>query len=218
MFSGLLIFWAAGAGSLCLMALNVRKILSIAFKAAEILTSAKSKQSRPPARAQQPHRPAAPASHRPGPGAPHPAPHQASHHEPSAAERGAAYPGDYRGPVRIEYSPSLDGKADPGEVVWGWVPFEEDHSQGKDRPVLVIGHDGPWLLGLMLTSKDKNNALHHNPDYMDIGTGNWDKERRDSEVKLDRIIRIAPNTVRREGAILDRARFDAVVNALEAHC
>ena len=83
------------------MALNVRKILSIAFKAAEILTSAKSKQSRPPARAQQPHRPS--------PGAPHPAPHQASHHEPSAAERGAAYPGDYRGPVRFEYSPSLDG-------------------------------------------------------------------------------------------------------------
>ena len=27
----------------------------------------------------------------------------------------------------------------PAEVVWAWVPFEEDLSQGKDRPLAIIG-------------------------------------------------------------------------------
>ncbi|MDO5501443.1 MAG: hypothetical protein Q4F67_17375, partial [Propionibacteriaceae bacterium] len=43
------------------------------------------------------------------------------------------YPGDHTGPIRPLYAPDLDGDADPGEIVWGWVPFEEDHSKGKDR-------------------------------------------------------------------------------------
>ena len=34
------------------------------------------------------------------------------------------------------------------------MPFEEDHTQGKDRPVLLVGTDGPWLLAVPLTSKD----------------------------------------------------------------
>src|SRR5262249_7786545 len=31
----------------------------------------------------------------------------------------------------LEYNPSLDGHADPGEIVWTWVQFEDDPSQGK---------------------------------------------------------------------------------------
>ena len=53
------------------------------------------------------------------------------------------YPGDFRGRPRIVYEPFDDDHADPGEVVWTWVPYEEDHRQGKDRPVVVIGRDGP---------------------------------------------------------------------------
>src|SRR5262245_11049869 len=52
----------------------------------------------------------------------------------------------------LEYSPRLDGRADPGEIVWTWVPYEEDHRQGKDRPVLVVGRDRRTLYGLMLSS------------------------------------------------------------------
>lgn len=126
----------------------------------------------------------------------------------------SGYPGDYRGTINYEYQPSMDGNADPGEIVWGWVPYEEDYSQGKDRPVLIVGRDNGWLLGLMLTSKDKNNSSVHNPDYLDIGTGDWDRVRRPSEVKLDRIIRLSDQSVRREGAILDKERFSIVVNAL----
>ena len=49
--------------------------------------------------------------------------------------------------VRIEYTPSLDGDPDPGEVVWTWVPYEEDPTLGKDRPVVIIGRHGALLSG-----------------------------------------------------------------------
>ena len=130
------------------------------------------------------------------------------------ARPSARYPGDFTGKVDLQYSPSLDGKPDPGEIVWTWVPFEEDHGHGKDRPVLLIGRDGTWLLGLMLTSKDHDNDRHNRGQWMDIGTGAWDRQRRPSEVRLDRIIRIDPRAVRREGAVVPRATFDAVSGSL----
>lgn len=123
------------------------------------------------------------------------------------------YPGDYFGSVSFDYSPALDGDADPGEVVWAWVPFEEDYSQGKDRPVLIIGRSGSYLLGLMLTSKDHSNTRSADPNYLDIGAGVWDKEGRNSEVKLNRVIQLNPNGIRREGAIMDRATFDFIAEA-----
>lgn len=125
------------------------------------------------------------------------------------------YPGDYEGEVRPVYAPDLDGDPDPGEVVWAWVPFEEDHTRGKDRPVLVVGHDEGWLLGLMLTSRD-HDARPGRADerWLDLGVGAWDAQRRPSEVRLDRVLRLAPDAVRREGAVLDRGRFDQVVGSL----
>ena len=51
---------------------------------------------------------------------------------------------------------------------------------------------------------------------MDIGVGGWDRQRRASEVRLDRVLRLKPRAVRREGAALDRARFDAVAAAARA--
>ena len=100
--------------------------------------------------------------------------------------------------------------------MWAWVPYEEDHAQGKDRPVLLVGRDGDYLLALMLTSKDHNNAARRDEDYLDVGTGPWDRQGRPSEVKLDRVVRLLPGAVRREGAVLDRARFEAVAKRLEA--
>lgn len=130
----------------------------------------------------------------------------------------ATYPGDFPGTVRAEYSPDLDGKPDPGEVVWTWVPYEEDHARGKDRPVLLVGRDGPWLLGLMLTSKDHGRDAaaedRHGRRWMDIGAGTWDREGRPSEVRLDRVVRVDPAAVRREGAIVSRELFASVVKRL----
>lgn len=127
----------------------------------------------------------------------------------------APYPGDFHGRARIRYSPKPDGAADPGEIVWTWVPFEEDHSQGKDRPVLIVGRSGSYLLALMLTSKDHTNARRRDADYVDIGTGSWDRQGRPSEVKLDRILQISPADLRREGAVLDAGRFDVVAAGLK---
>lgn len=123
------------------------------------------------------------------------------------------YPGDYTGKVDFAYAPDADGAPDPGEIVWAWVPFEEDYTQGKDRPLLLVGRDREYLLGLMLTSKDKNNSAHHNRNYLDIGSGAWDPSHRDSEVKLDRVIRLLPSAMRREGAVMDHATFTRVEEA-----
>jgi hypothetical protein len=127
---------------------------------------------------------------------------------------------DFEGLLQPAYEPDLDGGADPGEIVWTWVPFEDDPSRGKDRPVLVVGHDGPWVLGLMLTSKDHErdaaDEARFGRHWLDLGTGAWDAQRRDSEVRLDRVLRVHPDGIRREGAVLDRERFDHVVGSLAA--
>ena len=116
------------------------------------------------------------------------------------------------------YSPSPDGNPDPGEVVWTWVPYEEDFSQGKDRPVLLVGRDGGWLLGLMLTSKDhsrdSDDEARHGRRWLDIGSGPWDSRGRESEVRLDRVVRVDPTAIRREGAIMEERLFTKVARAL----
>ena len=122
----------------------------------------------------------------------------------------------------IEYEPHLhNGKADPGEVVWGWVPFEEDPSQGKDRPVVVIGERDEKLLTLMLTSKDHHRDAEHQAHehrfWMDVGTGPWDHEGRPSEVRLNRLIILEPHAVRREGSVLPQEIFEKVLVAAEAY-
>ena len=135
----------------------------------------------------------------------------------TVASDGSDYPGDYRDMINFEYSPSLDGDADPGEIVWTWVPFEEDHSQGKDRPVLLVGRDGEYLLALMMTSKDHNNREHADPNYLDIGSGPWDPQGRASEVKLNRVIRVRPDAMRREGAIMPEDTFRLIERAWTRH-
>lgn len=135
----------------------------------------------------------------------------------ASASAGSDYPGDYRDMINFEYSPSLDGDADPGEIVWTWVPFEEDHSQCKDRPVLLVGRDGEYLLALMMTSKDYNNREHADSNYLDIGSGPWDPQGRASEVKLNRVIRVRPDSMRREGAIMPEDTFRLIERAWTRH-
>ena len=135
----------------------------------------------------------------------------------ASASAGSDYPGDYRDMINFEYSPSLDGDADPGEIVWTWGPFEEDHSQGKDRPVLLVGRDGEYLLALMMTSKDHNNREHADSNYLDIGSGPWDSQGRASEVKLNRVIRVRPDAMRREGAMMPEDTFRLIERAWTRH-
>lgn len=127
---------------------------------------------------------------------------------------------DYAGRLSAEYAPKPDGRPDPGEIVWTWVPFEDDPSRGKDRPVLLVGHDpaSHLLLGLMLTSKDHHRDAAHEAmagrHWVDVGSGAWDRQGRPSEVRTDRILRIDPTRIRREGATIDRATYDRVIAAV----
>jgi hypothetical protein len=111
----------------------------------------------------------------------------------------------------IEYSPDLDGDADPGEIVWTWVAYEDDPRQGKDRPVLVVGRDGRRVLGLMLSSNGDRDGQRH---WYALGPGAWDREHRPSWVRLDRVLTVDEDGIRREGAVLDRVRFEAVAQEL----
>ncbi|CAG7573582.1 hypothetical protein FB554_1744 [Barrientosiimonas humi] len=160
------------------------------------------------------------------------------------------YPGDFTGVPPFDYAPEPDGQPDAGEIVWAWVPFEEDHTRGKDRPVLLVGWDRSgeeraaqvagdegargrsgvrpsategatrWLLALQLTSKDHDRDAEQERRagrlWMDIGSGAWDVRGRPSEVRLNRVIRVDPAAVRREGAALDRQVFEAVAAAARA--
>jgi hypothetical protein len=94
------------------------------------------------------------------------------------------------------------------------VPYEEDPTQGKDRPLLVVGREGDHLLALMLSSR---SARADDDGWMPLGAGAWDGEGRPSFLRLDRIIRVAEHGIRREGAILDRPRFDRVAAELRRH-
>ncbi|WP_432564852.1 type II toxin-antitoxin system PemK/MazF family toxin [Kineococcus sp. SYSU DK003] len=124
--------------------------------------------------------------------------------------------GDFTGRrVVLEYAPRQDGRPDPGEVVWAWVPYEEDDGRGKDRPVLVAGRAGSQLIGFMMTSKDHDTrrdgrARDDGRVWVDVGTGAWDRQGRPSEVRVDRILTVSPKDVRREGAVLGRERFEEV--------
>ena len=121
-------------------------------------------------------------------------------------------PAPVRGATRVlEYNPELDGHADPGEVVWTWVAYEDDPRQGKDRPVVVVGRRGATLLGLMLSSNEDRNGQRH---WLALGAGAWDREHRPSWVRLDRVLEVDEDGIRREGTILDRRRFDAVAVVL----
>lgn len=131
------------------------------------------------------------------------------------------YAGDATTLPDMTYAPAVDGEPDPGEIVWAWVPFEEDHSRGKDRPVLVIGHEGDRLVALQLTSRDHDLDEHQERragrEWVDIGSGSWDGRGRSSEVRVNRLLRLDPRHVRREGAVLGPDRYEEVVAAVRRH-
>lgn len=123
--------------------------------------------------------------------------------------------------AHASYKPIMDGDADPGEVVWTWVPYQEDASVGKDRPAVVIGAQGEGVYLLQLTSKDHTRDAAQEAAagryWFDIGSGAWDQKGRPSEVRLDRALWVKATDVRREGSILPEVTWRRIVDALEEH-
>jgi hypothetical protein len=115
------------------------------------------------------------------------------------------------GKVGIAYNPVTDGDADPGEIVWTWVPYEENDGRGKDRPVLVIATEpGGTVLAVQLTSKP-----HDDQWDVAIGSGAWDSAGRPSWVRLERVFRLHQAGMRREAVALEAGRFALVAAALQ---
>ena len=73
------------------------------------------------------------------------------------------------------------------------------HAAGAscEREVGVVGHAG-------------------DDAWVGIGTGNWDYDGRPSWVRLDRVLDVPEDGIRREGAILDRDRFEVIATRLRA--
>ncbi|MFF5308044.1 type II toxin-antitoxin system PemK/MazF family toxin [Streptomyces massasporeus] len=138
-------------------------------------------------------------------------------HGPSATVQ--ADPRDV-GRVRTEYSPAHDGDPDPGEIVWTWVPYEENDGRGKDRPVLVVAREpGGTFLAVRLSSKrhtaGRAGGGRGAREWVPIGSGPWDRTGRDSWVDVDRVLRLHEDGMRREACALDRMRFNLVRRRLQ---
>ena len=113
--------------------------------------------------------------------------------------------------VRLSYSPSRDGEPDPGEIVWTWVPYEENDGRGKDRPVVIVAASGVGdYLAVQLTSKDHDGDR----DHVSLGRGAWDSEGRPSWARIDRVFRVRADGMRREAASLDAERYERLADAL----
>jgi hypothetical protein len=113
----------------------------------------------------------------------------------------------------MTYSPSTDGNPDPGEIVWTWVPYEEEDGRGKDRPVLLVAAEpNGTALAVQLTSKPHGDAAN----FVSIGRGSWDSQERASWVGIERVFRVHPEGMRREASALDVDRFSRVADAITA--
>lgn len=138
---------------------------------------------------------------------------------PGASERAIEYDIERYGLPNFEYEPERNGAPDPGEVVWTWVPFDENDGRGKDRPVLVLADTEDHVIFGQMTSKDNTRDAEWEAKWgrhwIDVGTGEWDSKGRPSEVRLDRLLVAHMDQIRREGSFLRKDIYDDVVRALE---
>lgn len=113
--------------------------------------------------------------------------------------------------VNVGYAPSRNDLPNAGEVIWTWVPYEENDGRGKDRPVLVIGRQSDdRVYAVRMTSK----AHDGDRDYLSIGSGGWDSRGRESWIDIEQLYSVHDEGMRREAAVLDRTRYDRVAQAL----
>ena len=79
----------------------------------------------------------------------------------SARVGGPAYPGDFRGPPRSATRPTRETARwpTPARSSGPGCLSRRTTARARTAPVLVIGHDGPWLLALPLTSKDHDRDV-----------------------------------------------------------
>ncbi|MDO4908816.1 MAG: hypothetical protein Q3962_03065 [Corynebacterium sp.] len=105
-------------------------------------------------------------------------------------------------PLAMYYAPTMDGQAEPGEVVW----IKVDNNQ-EERAILVVGRTKRALLGQLISPNSEHVG---EKNWMDIGSGPWDSKGRTCWLRLDKIIEISECGVRRQGAIMPQNGFDRI--------
>ncbi|AWB85123.1 hypothetical protein C3E79_08380 [Corynebacterium liangguodongii] len=101
----------------------------------------------------------------------------------------------------------MDGQAEPGEVVWASVPSDPP----RERSLLIIGREHHDLLALLI-SPAKEHA--HSPDWLDIGSGEWESSGEPCWVRVDKTLVVAETDVHRRGASIPLRRFERVAHRL----
>ncbi|MGV0326782.1 type II toxin-antitoxin system PemK/MazF family toxin [Corynebacterium confusum] len=113
----------------------------------------------------------------------------------------------------IFFAPDIDGQADSGEVVWVWAPTGGPQSPPTERAVLVVGRTRTTVLGLLISP----NPEHAEDDcWLEIGSGEWDESGRQCWIRLDRLLEISEEQVRRQGILFPQRRFERIANRLRA--
>ena len=117
--------------------------------------------------------------------------------------------GDTPPPYYVPAAPEPVGRwgLGPGHVVWTAVRFVDQPEAAKDRPVLIVGREPGMFLVLTLTTQQRR-AAHR--EWYPIGTGDWDRQRRPSWVRLHPYYRMRDTDVRRPGGVVDRPVFDGL--------
>lgn len=111
----------------------------------------------------------------------------------------------------LYYAPSMDGQAEPGEVVFIWTPSDGADQPLRERAMLIVGHNRGTVLGLLISP----NPQHADDErWLDIGTGDWDVAGRACWVRLDRVLEVSELGIRRQGILFPRRRFDRVAAKL----
>lgn len=98
-----------------------------------------------------------------------------------------------------------------GELWWTQFPFEEI-DKSKQRPAIIIDSDTIAILSAMVTSKDKKNPYS-------IKIDEWEKAglKKESWVRIDRIVRVEEWRLTRKIGVLTESDFNKVTQ-LVAEC
>jgi hypothetical protein len=111
----------------------------------------------------------------------------------------------------LEYGSTFGvNKIRPGAVFWAWLDYEsvdQYGDSGKQRPVMVVSLNGPNLQALAFTTKDKT----YRDDVITLGRGSWDRQGRDSFVKLSTLHTFEQKKIARIAGQVDRQRFEMVI-------
>lgn len=111
----------------------------------------------------------------------------------------------------IFFAPDMDGQADSGEVVWVWAPTGGAGTPPTERAILLVGRTRSTVLGLLISP----NSAHSDDDsWLEIGSGEWDDSGRQCWVRLDRVLEVSEEQVRRKGILFPQRRFERIANRL----